>query len=416
MIATPCVPSDREDPYAPRMRPERPHRSDWKKHWLLSDDLVFLNHGSFGACPRAVMVAQSELREHMEQNPLRFLWRKHDALLDEARGHLADFVGADPANLVFIANATTGVNSVIRSLELEPGDEILTCDHDYNACRNVLEETARRRGAKVVVAEVPFPLDDEEQIIEAMLAAVTDRTRLAMIDHVTSCSALVFPIARLIRELENRGIDTLVDGAHAPGMLPLDLEQLRPSYYTANLHKWTCAPKGAAFLWVRPDKQDGIHPAVISHGNNTPRSGHTPFQDRFDWPGTHDTSSWLAVPTALDWLANCLPGGWPELQEHNHSLLLDARRMILGKLGLEPPCPDSLLGSMATLPLPGRLSIPEGRFPIDPLYHRLADDYDIEAPIIHFKGKRWIRISAHLHNSPDEYRYLADALLELSRS
>jgi len=398
------------------MPAEWPTPSEWKKHWLLSRGCVFLNHGSFGACPKVVLDAQSKLRELMESAPLQFLWRRHDERLDEARRSVADFLGADAGNLVFVTNATTGVNAVLRSLEFHPGDEILTTDHDYNACRNVLEETARRSGARVVVATIPFPLQDEKEIVDAILNAVTSRTRLAMIDHVTSNTALVFPIERIVRELEALGVDTLVDGAHAPGMLALELETLRPSYYTGNLHKWTCAPKGAAFLWVRPDKQVAIQPAVISHGNNTPRAGHAPFQDRFDWAGTHDVTAWLCVPTTLEWLGNCLPGGWPALREHNHTMLLEARWLICDRLGVTPPCPENLLGTMATLPLPGRLSESEGRFPIDPLYHRLADDHGIEMPVIHFRGKRWIRISAHLHNSSDEYRYLADCLGMISCS
>ncbi len=398
------------------MRPEWPATSDWKKHWLLSDDWVFLNHGSFGACPKVVLEAQSELRNLMESAPVQFLWRHHDERLNVARQALAGFLGADAMNLAYVTNATTGVNAVVRSLTFQPGDEILTTDHAYNACRNVLEEAARHSGANVVVAPIPFPLQSEEEIVAAILNAVTPRTRLAMIDHVTSNTALVFPIERIVRELESHGIDTLVDGAHAPGMLPLDLEKLRPAYYTGNLHKWTCSPKGSAFLWVRPDKQYPIQPAVISHGNNTSRAGQTPFQDRFDWAGTHDLTAWLCVPKALSWLGNCLPGGWPALREHNHTMLLEARKLICDRLGMTPPCPENLLGSMATLPLPGRLAESEGRFPVDPLYTRLADGYGIEMPIIHFGGKRWMRISSHLHNSLDEYRYLGDSLEMLSRS
>lgn len=398
------------------MRPEWPDTSEWKKHWLLSEDWVFLNHGSFGACPNVVLEAQSKLRGSMEATPVQFLWRQHDERLDAARQALAGFLGADAANLVFVTNATTGVNAIVRSMEFQPGDEILTTDHDYNACRNVLEETARRSGAKVVVAQVPFPIQGEEEIVAAILKSVTPRTRLAMIDHVTSNTALVFPIERIIRELEALGVDTLVDGAHAPGMLPLELEKLRPAYYTGNLHKWTCSPKGSAFLWVRPDRQDLIQPAVISHGNNTTRAGHSPFQDRFDWAGTHDLTAWLCIPAAIDWLRNCLPGGWDALRRHNHSLLLEARQLICGRFDLAPPCPENLLGSMATLPLPGRLAESEGRFPVDPLYTQLANGYGIEMPIIHFGGKRWMRISSHLHNSLDEYRYLADSLEMISRS
>src|SRR6266705_2825850 len=228
-----------------------PKPSVFRKYWGLAPGTVFLNHGSFGACPKAVLEAQSEFRRRMEAEPIEFLWRRYEEPLDRARNALAKFVGASARDLVFVPNATTAVNAVVRSLELRPGDELLTTAHDYNACRNVLVEAARRARAKMVVADVPFPVGKPEEILEAIMRAVTRRTRLAMIDHVSSHTALIFPIKRIIRELEGRGVDTLVDGAHAPGMVPLNISKLGAAYYTGNLHKWICAPKGAAFLWVR---------------------------------------------------------------------------------------------------------------------------------------------------------------------
>jgi isopenicillin-N epimerase len=308
--------------------------SRFRALWGLAPGTVFLNHGSFGACPRAVLDFQSELRRRMEAEPVQFLWRRYEELLEPARVSAARFVGASPKDFVFTTNATAGVNSVIRSLELKPGDEILTTSHDYNACRNVLIESARRARARVVVAEIPFPLRAEDQVVEAILKSVTRRTRLAMIDHVTSNTALVLPVARLVRELHERGVDALVDGAHAPGMVPLDLNQLGAAYYTANLHKWTCAPKGAAFLWVRQDKQDAVQPAVISHGNNRPRPGFTPFQDRFDWTGTFDLTAWLCVPPAIQFMGKLLTGGWSALRKRNHELAVKARQDLCAELHL----------------------------------------------------------------------------------
>ena len=356
------------------------------------------------------MEAQARLREEMESGPVRFLARRLGARLDTARNELAEFLGAEAGNLAFVTNATTGVNAVVRSLDFQLGDEILTTVLDYNACRNVLIEVARKAGAKVVVADVPFPLEHEDQVVEAVLAAVTPKTRLAMIDHVTSNSGLVLPLERIVRELEMRGVDTLVDGAHAPGMLALDLEKLGAAYYTGNLHKWACAPKGAAFLWVRPDKQDGIQPAVISHGNNRRRAGHTEFQDRFDWPATFDPTAWLCSVEAIRWLGKCLPGGWPELRAHHREMVIAARRMLCERLGISPPCPESMIGAMATLPMPSRLADVEGEGDEDPVYERLYEEFGIELHVIRMGGRRWFRISAHLHNSPDEYRYLAEVL------
>ena len=215
-----------------------------------------------------------------------------------------------------MTNATTGVNAVLCSLKLRPGDEILTTTHDYNACHNVMVEAARRARAKLVVAQVPFPLGlTPTKSLKPSSARPRGAPGWRMLDHVTSNTGLVFPVAQLIRELEERGVDTLVDGAHAPGMLSLDLPRLRAAYYTANLHKWTCAPKGAALLWVREDKQKQMQPAVISHGNNTPRLGYSAFQDRFDWAGTFDPTAWFCAGEAIRWLGELLPGGWRELRE-----------------------------------------------------------------------------------------------------
>ena len=259
-----------------------------------------------------------------------------------------------PKDLVFVTNATVGVNAVVRSLNLRPGQELLTTNHDYNACHNVLVEAARQAGARVRVAHVPFPLSSSDAVVKAVLAGVNRRTRLVMLDHVTSSTALVFPLSRLVRELESRGVDTLVDGAHAPGMLPLNLSTLAPAYYTANLHKWVCAPKGAGFLWVREDKQKEVQPAVISHGHNTPRPGYSSFQDRFDWAGTFDPTAWMCAGEVIRWVGKLLPGGWDALRERNHTLTVEARRLLCKRLEVEAPCPESMLGSMATLALPDR--------------------------------------------------------------
>lgn len=394
----------------PTLHPARPAHAPLRRHWALDPGLVFLNHGSFGACPTPVLELQAELRRTMEASPVQFLWRHYEARLEPNRQALARFVGARACDLVPVTNATTAVNAVVRSWPLRPGDEILTTNLDYNACRNVLLEAARVAGATVVVAEVPFPVADSAAVLEAILGAVTARTRYAMIDHVTSGSALVLPIEKIVRALEARDIAVLVDGAHAPGMLPLDLEALRPGWYCGNLHKWVCAPKGCAFLWAREDCQAGLQPAVISHGNNTPRDGFTAFQDRFDWAGTFDPTAWFCLEAAIRWLGDLLPGGWPAVRQSNHQLALDGRRILCEALELEPPCPAEMLGSMATLPLPARFQAlrPIGR-PV-PEQARLSDEFQIEVPFMTLADLRCFRISAHLHNGAAEYQFLADAI------
>ena len=351
----------------------------------------------------------------MEAEPVQFLWRRYEERLEPARAALAGFVGARARDLVFVPNATTGVNAVARSLPLRRGDEVLTTNLDYNACRNALVEVVRRAGATLRIAGVPFPLKSADAAVDAVMSAVTPRTRLAMLDHITSDTALVLPVARIIRELEACGVDTLVDGAHAPGMLTLDLQKLRPAYYTGNLHKWVCAPKGAAFLWAREDKQAGLQPPVISHGNNRPRAGFSAFQDRFDWVGTMDPTAWFCVGPAIRWMGRLLPGGWRELRQRNHVLAVEARHRLCQTLQVAPPCPESMLGSLATIPLPARFQGLARSGKIDAEQLRLYDEFGIEVPFnrVGEADLRCFRVSAQIYNTLAEYEYLAAALQSL---
>jgi isopenicillin-N epimerase len=385
---------------------------DFATLWPLDPDVVFLNHGSFGACPREVLRRQQTLRDRMEAGPVRFLSRELDDLLDGARGSLARFVGADPDDLGFVTNATTGVNAVLRSLRFAAGDELLTTDHAYNACRNALNFVAERWGVHVVVATVPFPLASPDAVVAEVLSKVSPRTRLAMLDHVTSPTALVLPIERLIAELSRRGIDVLVDGAHAPGMVPLDLSKLGATYYSGNCHKWICAPKGSAFLWVRRDRHADVHPVTISHGANAVREGRSRFRLEFDWTGTCDPTAWMSVPKAIDYVGSLLPGGWPAVMQRNRALALEARDLVCAAAGTPPPCPDEMIGSIASVVLPDGLTTDIGWRRPDPLQSRLFDQWNIEVPVITWPSapKRLLRVSAQLYNSRDHYVRLAEAL------
>ena len=385
-----------------------------KEHWLLDPAITFLNHGSFGAAPKAVLAKQNELREQLEREPVRFMVRELEPLLDDARAALAEFVGADPASIAFVPNATAGVNAVLRSLDLDRHDELLVTSHEYNASRNALEYVAGLAGAKVVAIDVPFPLRSSDEIVERVRAAVTERTRLLLIDHITSQTGLIFPIARLIDELNKRGIDTLIDGAHVPGMLPLHLNTLGAAYYTGNLHKWVCAPKGAAFLYVRENRRLGIRPVVISHGANATRTDRSRFHLEFDWPGTFDPTACLSVPTALQFMASLVDGGWPEVMRRNHELALRARDLLCQRLGIDAPTPDEMLGSMAAVPLPdGKPYVPT--LYGDPLQDALFYEHNIEVPLHPwpYQPKRVLRVSAQLYNEIGDYEKLADALDEL---
>lgn len=383
------------------------------RHWTLDPSVTYLNHGSFGACPKEVLEAQSRWRARMEEQPMRFFVRDIEANLDAARAAVAAFVDADTAGLAFVANATAGVNAVLRSLELEPGAELLTTDHVYNAVRNVMEHVAARARGRVVVVEVPFPIGSGAVAVERVTAAVTPRTRLAVLDHVTSPTALVLPIAELVEELAARGVDTLVDGAHAPGMVDVSLRELGAAYYTANLHKWVCAPKGAAFLHVREDRRAGIRPPVISHGANSPRGDRSRFHLEFDWTGTGDPTPWLAAPEAIRVVGSLLPGGWPAVREANRALAREARDIVCRALGVPPPAPDGLLGSMAAVPLPGRADVrPAALFFGDPLQDALLERHAIEVPVMSWPAppRRLLRVSAQLYNTRADYERLAGVL------
>jgi len=376
---------------------------DVRRQYLLDPTVTYLNHGSFGACPRPVLEAQSRLRERIEHHPVLFLARELMSHLDAARAALAAFVGADPADLAFLPNATGAVNAVVRSLRLEPGDELLTTDHGYNACRNALEWVAERAGARVVTAAVPFPLESDEQVIEAVLGAVTSRTRLALIDHVTSPTGLVFPVRRLVAALEGAGVDCLVDGAHAPGMLPLDVAGLDAAYYVGNCHKWMCAPRGAGFLVARKDRQEGLAPLAISHGWNAPPE-RSRYRLLFDWTGTVDPTPWLCVPDAISLVGGFVDGGWPALMARNHTLALGARDLLSGGLALAPAAPASSIGAMVAVPL--------GEGNPEALQARLFQHHHIEVPVFGWPRPtaRVLRLSLAIYNDLTEVARLAEVL------
>ncbi|HZS34213.1 MAG TPA: aminotransferase class V-fold PLP-dependent enzyme [Methylomirabilota bacterium] len=392
-----------------------PGPAEWRRLWPLDPAVVFLNHGSYGACPRAVLDAQSRWRERMEREPVRFLSRELEGLLDEARAGLGAFLGADPADLAFVPNATTGVNTVLRSLELAPGDEILVTDHAYNACRNALDAVAARARGRVVVAPLPFPVDAPEQVLETVLARAGPRTRLALLDHVTSPTGLVLPLAPLVRTLEDRGIDVLVDGAHAPGMVPLALDRLGAAFYTGNGHKWLCAPKGAAFLHVRRDRQAGVRPLVISHGANSPRRDRSRFRLEFDWTGTGDPTPYLTLPEAIRYLGGLLPGGWQELMAHNRRTALGARARLCAALGVGLPAPDTMVGALAAIPVPRGFPAPTAPRVPDPLQAALFERFGVEALVFSWPSPavRILRVSAQLYNTAADYERLAEGLAEL---
>ena len=384
------------------------------RHWGLDPGVVFLNHGSFGATPLAVQRVADGFRAQMEREPIRFVVEELEPLLDAARREVAAFVGCDADDMAFVLNATMGVNTVVRSLQWREGDELLTSTHEYNACNNALEYVAKRHGATVVRAEPPFPVRSEDEVVQSVLSRVTDRTRLVLLSHITSPTALVLPVERIVRELNARGVDTLVDGAHAPGMVPLDIERIGAAYYTGNLHKWVCGPKGSAFLHVRKDRQGLISPLIVSHGANSPRTDRSRFRLEMDYIGTIDYSAWLGAAETIRYMGSIVPGGWDEVRRRNREMALTARDLLCRELGAEPAAPDSMTGSLAAVRLPDRTEEESRQVSKyhDPLQDRLIAGYGIQVPIIPFPAPpvRWVRVAAQLYNTMEQYEYLARAL------
>jgi isopenicillin-N epimerase len=380
--------------------------------FLLDADLAFLNHGSFGACPRVVLDAQTKIRERLERDPVRFLALELPGLIDAARREAAAFVDADAENFVFIRNATTAVNTVLASFPLQAGDELLVTNHGYAACRNAAEYWAGRSDARVVEARLPWPATDAEGLVEAVLASAGPRTRLALLDHVTSPSALVLPIEQLVRQLQRRGVAVLVDGAHAPGMVPLSVRSVGADYYTGNFHKWCCAAKGSAFLVVAPERQATLRPLVVSHGATAKRAQRPRAWLEFDWVGSEDPSAYLTVPCALEFLGSALPGGASALREHNRTLAHEARQLLISSLAATPTGPLSMVGAMATLTLPDSVGVTPER-----LYHALLEQHRIQVPVFALPGQSRIslRVSAQLYNSIEDYQRLVTALETVTR-
>ena len=373
-----------------------------RNEFLIDPKLVFLNHGSFGACSRGVFEAQQRWALEMERNPVEFLTRRSAALLREARVQLARYLSAQVDDLVFINNATTGVNMVAQSLALRPGDEVLANDHEYGACDLTWQAHCERQGASYRRVEIPLPFAPEE-FVPRLLAGVTPRTRVIFVSHITSVTGLIFPIGELCRAARERGILTVIDGAHAPGQIDVDLDALGADFYTGNCHKWLCAPKGSAFFHARPEHHERLQPPTISWGMmddaaNDACTGTTPLERRMQWQGTRDLTAWLSVPAALQFQA---ARDWPAVRARCHAMAVAAMHVMCERTGIPPAAPDSSFGQMTLLPVP-----PQDR---NALRERLYDESGIEAQVTAHAGRTFVRLSVQGYNTPQDVAHLLAA-------
>ena len=389
-------------------------------HWQLNPEIDFLNHGSFGACPRIVLQKQRDLIDELERDPIHYLApeRQLEPKLDQVRQTIGQLINAPSSDIAFVRNATDGVNAVLNSVPLEPLDEILITNHGYNACNNAARHVAEKTGAKVTVAEIPFPLKSSSDVITAIEQEITARTRLVLVDHVTSPTGLILPVKEIIALAHKNGSQVLVDGTHAAGMLPLNLATLAPDFYTANHHKWLCCPKASGFLFVKPELQDQIRPTVISHGANQIRSDRSRFRVEFDWTGTYDPTPILAVNAAIDFMGSLYDGGLSELYKTNRQKTLAARKLLCDELQIDVPSSDDMIGSLATIPL-NATQLPKTGNPThatDQLQRILYQEHGFELPIFQFGSASapFLRISMQAYNELHQIERLAVAVSQIT--
>jgi isopenicillin-N epimerase len=372
---------------------------------MIQSNLTLLNHGSFGALPRVVFEHQNQWRARIEADPVEMLGRRGADFIDQSKQTIGAWLGMNPPDFGLVTNATEGINCVLRALTLASGDELVTTTHVYNAVRQAMKFTAQRAGAAYREIEIPVPIDSPRAIEQTILQSITPRTKLLIIDHISSPTALLFPVEAILAAFAKIGVDVLIDGAHAPGMIDLNVAKLAPAYYAGNLHKWTCAPKGAAFIWARPDRQNNLHPLIVSHHLGQGLS------KEFSWQGTRDISAWLAVPRAMEFMAEF---GWPRVRAHNHALAVWVNQLLCRRWSMPSlsPFDGSMLGSMTTVPLPPPLGHLNDAQSAD-LQRRLHDDFHIEVPIVQWSGRTHLRPCCQIYNIAEEYEQLAEVIESL---
>jgi isopenicillin-N epimerase len=379
--------------------------SSLKAHFLLDPDIVFLNHGSFGACPRPVFDTYQSWQRELERQPVAFLGRQATALMAHARAQLAAYLGAAADDVVYFPNPTTAINMVARSLQLHPEDEVLTTDHEYGAMDRTWRFICQQTGARYVRQPIPLPVANVEDFVEVFWSGVNERTRVIFLSHITSPTALTFPVQAICHRARAAGLLCIVDGAHAPGHIPLNLAALGADIYTGACHKWLCAPKGAAFLYARPEVQPWLAPLVVSWGYQSDRPSAAPFIDHHEWQGTRDLAAFLTVPAAIAFQAE---HHWDAVRQQCHRLARDTRQRLNALTGLAPICPDVLpwFTQMCAARLPPHTDL-------EALKRQLYDDYRIEVPVVVWNHQKFLRVSFQGYNTQEDADTLVAAVERL---
>ena len=375
--------------------------------YLLRPEIAFLNHGSFGACPRPVFETYQRWQRELAFQPVEFLGRRLEGLVADARAALAAYLGTQADQLVFVPNATHGMNIVARSLRLSSGDEVLLTDHEYGAVARTWRFICGQSGASCRVQPISLPVTSPDALIDQLWEGVTARTRVIVVSHITSPTALIFPVEAICRRAAAQGILTVIDGAHAPGQIDVALDTLQADFYMGNCHKWLSAPPGAGFLYARPDLQALLHPLIVSWGWQAERPGPSPFQDYFGWTGTADPAAYLSVPAAIAFQAQ---HNWLQVRAACHRLASQARERVAALTGLDHICPDApeWWMQMCSIPLP----VTE-RAVADALKQKLWEDYQVEVPIVEWNQRFFVRVSIQAYNTPRDVDRLIEGLAHL---
>lgn len=376
--------------------------------FLLDKHVIYLNHGSFGATPRSVFESYQRWQRELERQPTEFLGRRASKLLEQSRQVLAEYLGTRSANLAYVTNATTGLNAVARSLKLSEGDEVLSSDHEYGALDRTWRFLAQKHGFRYINHPIPLPVTTQKAFVDQFWRGVTPRTRVIFLSHITSPTALIFPIEDICRRAREQGIITVIDGAHAPGQIPLHLDALGADFYSGNLHKWLCAPKGAAFLYARVEVMPSIEPLVVSWGYQSEQPGPSPLVDYIEWQGTRDISAFLAVPDAIEYQRS---RGWDAVRNHCHRLAIETAASAAVTFHQEAisPLSPAWVGQMVSIPLSDIVQPAE-------LRQRLYDEYHIEIPILEWNGHKLARCSFQAYNTAEDACALLNALQALIKA